>query len=184
MRVVHNKDGNRIYIDEVIGNNEQYYCPACGAELILKRGNIKTHHFAHKSLIDCDTFNHDMSEWHLNWQETFPKENREVVIKMDIPENVYRDNIYYLMGETLEEYNDFTLREERGELKTFHIKHRADVCVNNYVIEHAYSRYNGIENKPDIEVLINLATCFLQPLYIGVNEEMIWSSQRSEWMVN
>ena len=110
MRVAHNKDGNRIYIDEVIGNNEQYYCPACGAELILKRGNIKTHHFAHKSLIDCDTFNHDMSEWHLNWQETFPKENREVVIEMDI-HNDYDSKQNYDMYYTIDENINY------GEMK-------------------------------------------------------------------
>lgn len=75
-------------------------------------------------------------------------------------------------------------------LKHLNVKHPGIKLTNMLVfenfnnIEHAYNMYNGIENKPDIEVLINLATCFLQPLYIGVNEEMIWNSRSSEWMAN
>lgn len=38
-------------------------------------------HFAHKSLKDCDDFKHDMSAWHKSWQEQFPLECREVVVR-------------------------------------------------------------------------------------------------------
>ena len=74
--------------------------------MVIKRGEIKRHHFAHKSIADCDTFTHDMSKWHINWQETFPEENREVVIELDITENEYRNNLYYALEETLEDCNE------------------------------------------------------------------------------
>lgn len=138
MRIAHDKDGNRVHINN-IKESEVYYCPACKAGLVIKRGEIKRHHFAHKSIADCDTFTHDMSEWHINWQETFPEENREVVIELDISEKEYRNNLYYALEETLEDYNEYCDREQKGELKVFHIKHRADVCVNNYVIEFQHS---------------------------------------------
>lgn len=106
MNVAKNKNNKRVYIDDVLNNdykNMKFYCQICGEELIVRNGSIKTPHFAHKSLQDCDTFSSDMSEWHKSWQEKFPEENREVVI----------------------EYNDE--------------KHRADVCINGYVIEFQHS---------------------------------------------
>ena len=67
--------------------DEKYYCPACLEQLILKSGKTNMKHFAHKSLKDCDEFISDMSEWHIKWQEKFPIENREVVIKNKIGDN-------------------------------------------------------------------------------------------------
>lgn len=80
MFVALDKNGNRINIDDA-NKDEQYFCPICGTEVVLKTGTINAHHFAHKSLKDCDTFSHDMSEWHKTWQSFFPRGNREVVIE-------------------------------------------------------------------------------------------------------
>ena len=60
-------------------------------------------YFSHKKGTDCDSFSHDMSDWHLDWQMKFPIENREVVMEKD------------------------------------GIKHRADVFINNTVIEFQHS---------------------------------------------
>lgn len=94
-------------IVEIINATKEhkYYCPSCGEELIIKAKEsvaVKPH-FAHKKGTDCDDFSHDMSEWHLNWQNQFPKECREVVV------------------------------ENSNE------KHRADVLINNTVIEFQHS---------------------------------------------
>jgi len=44
-------------------------CPDCNAEMIPKCGSMVCHHWAHKSVSDCDTKYYDgMSEWHMNWQ--------------------------------------------------------------------------------------------------------------------
>lgn len=60
-----------------------YYCPICGEKLILKKnGQKKAAHFAHKPGADCADWG-DMSEWHLDWQEKFPKEYREVVMEYE-----------------------------------------------------------------------------------------------------
>ena len=62
-------------------NGNNYYCPICGEKLTLKKnGKKKAPHFAHKPGSDCKDWG-DMSEWHLNWQEKFPKEFREVVME-------------------------------------------------------------------------------------------------------
>lgn len=99
---------------------EEYFCPSCGEMVILKKGKVNIDHFAHKSLNDCDIFTSDMSEWHLNWQEKFPAENREVVIK-----HIFKSSDAFI--------KNYGLDIEREYI------HRADVCINNYVVEFQHS---------------------------------------------
>ena len=43
-------------------------CPECGEKLILRKGEIRRHHFAHHGNSHCtDTWHYDMSEWHKNY---------------------------------------------------------------------------------------------------------------------
>jgi predicted RNA-binding Zn-ribbon protein involved in translation (DUF1610 family) len=49
------KDGNIVSIDEVqSGKNCGCVCPACGDELIARKGEKRMHHFAHRSNEDCE----------------------------------------------------------------------------------------------------------------------------------
>lgn len=80
MFLAKDENGNLVEIDEV-KPNKKYFCPCCGAELVVKRGDIRVHHFSHRSLSDCDSFYEPMTKWHLDWQRRFPKQCREVVVK-------------------------------------------------------------------------------------------------------
>ena len=51
MFFANNVHGERIHIDSAEPKGK-YYCPACGALMIQKRGNINAHHFSHKSSTD------------------------------------------------------------------------------------------------------------------------------------
>lgn len=46
-------------------NNQRYFCPGCGSDLMLKAGEVKIPHFAHRSLADCDTFSEPETPLHL-----------------------------------------------------------------------------------------------------------------------
>ncbi|RNF38478.1 competence protein CoiA [Planococcus salinus] len=46
-------------------NKEQFFCPICGASVILKIGDIKIPHFSHRSLSECDAFSEPESSLHL-----------------------------------------------------------------------------------------------------------------------
>ena len=49
------KDGNIVSIDDVpSGKNCGCVCPACGDELIARKGEKRMHHFAHRSNEDCE----------------------------------------------------------------------------------------------------------------------------------
>lgn len=146
MRFAINGENERVDIYDAIERKEvQYYCPICNKEVIIKNGTINVPHFAHKALEECDTFTADMTEWHRAWQKKFPKENQEVVIKLDINE------MNYFHASTNWEFDKFKSWEESSDAfenlvlagekdwKMLHIEHRADVCINGYVIEFQHS---------------------------------------------
>lgn len=84
--------GNRIYIENA-EKNSCYYCEECFDKLAAKNsGTYKAHHYAHISNSNselrrqCDTDNklreaNQLSEWHKNWQEKYPENQREVIIQ-------------------------------------------------------------------------------------------------------
>ena len=74
-----NEKGMRISAYDA-NKNDVYKCPCCGAEVILRAGDINCWHFAHKTSECLDTWNYDMSEWHHKMQGFFDPQYREVVI--------------------------------------------------------------------------------------------------------
>ena len=83
MLIAVDKDKNRIHIDDTEKGHD-YFCPSCGEKLILKKGDIMSHHFAHPAHSECvDDWHHDMSIWHQNWQNCFPLETQEIIKEKD-----------------------------------------------------------------------------------------------------
>lgn len=83
MFVAADKDGNRVLIEDAVKGTE-YFCPVCGRGVIIKAKEslAVAQHFAHKKGECCpDKWHYDMSEWHRNWQNLFPKECRERVVE-------------------------------------------------------------------------------------------------------
>lgn len=72
--------GKKVYIDDSVPT-QSYFCPACGNKMILRRGNIVAHHFAHRAKKECDPwYTKKMSLWHSKMQSHFDKSVREIVI--------------------------------------------------------------------------------------------------------
>ena len=71
MFIALNQNDERVFIGDAVVRQE-YYCPFCISPLTIKKGDIISHHFAHKKGSSCsDTWSseYDMSEWHANWQK-------------------------------------------------------------------------------------------------------------------
>lgn len=141
-------------------------CDLCNGELIPKCGEIKIWHWAHKSLVDCDSWYEPESEWHINWKNKFPKEQQEVRMgehKADIrnkwnmvielqnssisSENIFAREEYYnsmiwlLNGESL--CSGIELRK-KGNIITFRWKHPNKslwVATKNLYVDLNYRRY-------------------------------------------
>lgn len=80
MQIAFDKSRNRILAEEA-ERHEEYYCPICGKQVILKRGSINVSHFAHQKNECEDKWHYDMSEWHCSMQNRFEQECREVIVK-------------------------------------------------------------------------------------------------------
>ncbi len=61
--------------------NETASCPICKTNVIPKCGVVKSWHWAHKSLEECDLWFEPESKWHVDWKDEFPDENQEVIIE-------------------------------------------------------------------------------------------------------
>jgi len=54
-------------------------CAGCGQPTLSKCGQIKVHHWAHKSKLECDPWWENETEWHRKWKGNFPESWQEVV---------------------------------------------------------------------------------------------------------
>ena len=60
MFVAFDKEKNRIHINQAFVKYD-YYCPVCGGKLIIKKGKIKAHHYAHQASGQCyDHWHYDI----------------------------------------------------------------------------------------------------------------------------
>lgn len=70
----------RVSIDDASAN-VRYLCPACGDPLVIKRGKIIAHHFAHKKGKQCDPYYASKTSlWHRTMQNKFPEAAQEMMV--------------------------------------------------------------------------------------------------------
>lgn len=96
-------------------------CSGCKKEVTAKCGSLKVHHWAHKSLPDCDSWWEPETEWHLNWKEKFPEDYREVVFISDNGE-LHRADIHTPKGVTIEFQNSSISLDELTSRVKFYQK--------------------------------------------------------------
>lgn len=65
---------------EVEYSGQKAWCGICCSEVIGRKGEIREKHWAHSKKKDCDNWWEPITEWHLEWQNHFPPQNREVII--------------------------------------------------------------------------------------------------------
>jgi len=75
-------EDNKVSVDET--TETEAACPCCHSPVIARRGEINIHHWAHKSLVECDSFYEPKTQWHVDMQNiltNYNKDLQEVVIK-------------------------------------------------------------------------------------------------------
>ena len=155
---------NRISIENAAKEN-QYFCPICGEPLTIRATDSLTvrTHFAHKRGTEClDNWSHDMSEWHLAWQQEFPEENREVVIENDGVK--HRADI--CIGKTVMEFQHSPITaEEIAKRNNFYIS-----CGYNVVW--VFFATNHIKNFLDESI---------DPMKCGEND-LVWKRAKRQFI--
>jgi competence protein CoiA len=53
-------------------------CEGCGVAMVAKCGPHVVHHWAHARRQSCDPWWENKTQWHIDWQNLFPKECQEV----------------------------------------------------------------------------------------------------------
>lgn len=87
-------------------------CPGCEKPLIAKCGEIRIHHWAHQRKIDCDPWWEPITQWHIDWQDQFPQDWREKVIRKEKCKEYHRADIYTPYGLTIEfQYSKLSLEQ-------------------------------------------------------------------------
>lgn len=85
MFIALDKEQKRISIFDAVQGGI-FFCPVCLRKMFVKSGAERARHFSHYPNCECnDGWNgqYDMSDWHYEWQNQFPAENQEVVVRCD-----------------------------------------------------------------------------------------------------
>ena len=94
------KDGNIVSIDDVPSGKEcGCVCPACGDELIARKGEKRMHHFAHRSNEDCE-YGYE-SSLHLAAKDILSRSKKMVIppIYVEFPQSGKSKELLYLKKE-------------------------------------------------------------------------------------
>jgi competence CoiA-like predicted nuclease len=64
---------------EATQTGQRAICPCCNTELLSRCGEFKVNHWAHVNLLECDSWQGGKTDWHIDWQDQFPKECQEII---------------------------------------------------------------------------------------------------------
>ena len=96
-------------------------CLCCGAEVIAKCGKIRIAHWAHKNNEECPYSKKEpKTQWHLDWQNNFPKEWQEVRCTDEQTGEVHIADIKTPNGLVVEFQHSAINSEERSSREQFH----------------------------------------------------------------
>ena len=99
MRYAVNSNNERI---EVQYSGQRATCESCKQVVIGRKGEIRPPHWSHKSLNDCDSWYEPITAWHIEWQNQFPENNREVYIADNKTNEIHRADIMLDNGLVIE----------------------------------------------------------------------------------
>lgn len=111
-------------------------CQLCSSEVVAKCGDIKVHHWAHKSKIECDKWWESETPWHRNWKNHFPVEWQEIVHHSSSGEKHIAD-VKTPHGLVVEFQHSHISKEERDSRESFY--------------EHMIWFVDGTRRKTDLE---------------------------------
>lgn len=97
-------------------------CPGCGNVVIAKCGEINIHHWAHQRKFDCDRWWEPMTQWHIDWQNKFPKSWREVIFRDEQTGEFHRADVHTRNGLTIEFQHSALSLQELNSRNAFYKK--------------------------------------------------------------
>lgn len=118
MRYALDEKENKI---EVEFSGQRALCPGCKKEVTGKIYKYKKDHWAHLKR-DCDNWYEPLSDWHIEWQNYFPNQNREVTLFDKTNQEFHRADIMLDNGIVIEIQNSPIVITEVEERENFYNK--------------------------------------------------------------
>lgn len=97
-------------------------CSVCNKELIAKCGEVKLHHWAHKSLRNCDTWWENETEWHRSWKNNFSNDWQEFIFRDEQTGEKHIADIHTNHGLVIEFQHSYIEPQERRTRENFYKK--------------------------------------------------------------
>lgn len=95
-------------------------CQGCGSEMIAKCGWLKSNHWAHKRLVNCDPWWENETEWHRSWKNHFPENWQERAFTDSSSGERHIADVHTNEGWTVEFQHSFIKPEERLSRNLFY----------------------------------------------------------------
>lgn len=95
-------------------------CPFCDSDMIPRCGEIRVHHWAHKSKTECDPWWENETDWHRNWKNEFPLRWQEVIFKDRSTGEKHIADVHTLAGLTVEIQHSQMDEKERLSREAFY----------------------------------------------------------------
>ncbi len=96
------------------------FCPFCQSEMIPRCGEVRVHHWAHKSKVDCDPWWEPETDWHRNWKNEFPLRWQEQIFEDEATGERHIADVHTLAGLSVEVQHSHLDPEERRSREAFY----------------------------------------------------------------
>lgn len=88
--------------------------------MIPRCGEVRVHHWAHKSKVDCDPWREPETDWHRNWKNEFPLRWQERVFEDGTTGERHIADVHTLAGLTVEVQHSHLDGDERRAREAFY----------------------------------------------------------------
>ena len=180
MRYAIDKNNQRIEAQKGV----RAFCPICSEEVIAKCGNVKIPHWAHKHGGDCDKWSENKTQWHIDWQNCFPKDMQEYILYDENTKEKHIADIYTPDKIIIEFQHSYIKEAERIEREEFYTKNGQKLVwvVDGNRLKTMYNNFEHIKNcsiKDDKYRNFVLCEdgCWIDTRYIDIFPEN-WSMSR------
>ena len=95
-------------------------CPVCRESLIPKCGTKRMHHWAHRSILTCDPWWENETEWHRRWKNEYPETWQEIICHDDATGEKHVADVKTDKGLVLEFQHSPFSNEERRSRETYY----------------------------------------------------------------
>lgn len=144
-------NGQRIHIRDAT-SGAGYVCPCCGSPMVARKGQIVSHHFAHKANFVCDSWYGNKGEWHRHMQSLFRDDLQEIVLTVNGVKHIADICLTKPNGQQLViEFQHSSMSQLEFEKRTaFWKANHRDVL---WVFDYTHLSLNaGFRFLPDIEI--------------------------------